>query len=203
MEKAGRAASHRAPCMVALLLAWPVAATESAEGIVDPPDPEFLEFLGETSGVGPELVAFMESPEAKRALKDAARKAPEKSDAVNSSDVPPTGAERFMAVGAERWQTMTDTDRAAARARFNTWRALPPSERERLRELWTQFRELTPDQKEALHAAYRKFLELPPERRDALSDRWQQMSPEERRRAIQRRQGPKPDTADKRPCPPC
>jgi hypothetical protein len=51
--------------------------------------------------------------------------------------------------------------------------------------------------------AYRKFLELPPERRDALHNRWEQMSPAERRRAIQRRQGPKPDTIDKRPCPPC
>ena len=38
-----------------------------------------------------------------------------------------------------------------------------------------------PEQKESLCEAYRKFLELPPERRQA----------------------PKPDTIDKRPCPPC
>jgi hypothetical protein len=72
-----------------------------------------------------------------------------------------------------------------------------------MRGRWTRFRELTPEQKNALREAYRKFLELPPERRDALHNRWEQMSPAERRRAIQRRQGPKPDTIDKRPCPPC
>jgi hypothetical protein len=98
---------------------------------------------------------------------------------------------------------MNDTDSAAARARFNTWRGLPPAERERMRERWSRFRELTPEQKEALREAYRKFLELPPERREALRHRWQEMSPEERRRAIQRRQGAKPGSIDKRPCPPC
>jgi hypothetical protein len=115
----------------------------------------------------------------------------------------PPVRQRFMAEGAGRWLSMSDTDRAAARARFDTWRKLPPEERERVRERWTQFRELTPEQQEALREAYRKFLELPPERRDALRDRWQNMSAEERRRAIQRRQGPKPDSIDKRPCPPC
>jgi hypothetical protein len=51
--------------------------------------------------------------------------------------------------------------------------------------------------------AYRKFLALPPERRETLTDRWRQMSAEKRRRALERRQGSKPDTVDKRPCPPC
>lgn len=49
---------------------------------------------------------------------------------------------RFMADGAERWLSISDTDRVAAHARFNTWRTLPPAERER----WTRIRELTPEQ---------------------------------------------------------
>jgi len=54
-----------------------------------------------------------------------------------------------------------------------------------------------------LRGAYRRFQSLPPEQRNQLRERWERMSPEERRRAINRRQGPKPGTVDKRPCPPC
>ena len=78
-----------------------------------------------------------------------------------------------------------------------------PEQRDRLRKGWAKFRELTPEQQDALRDAYRRFQSLPPEQRNRLRERWQQMSPEERRRAINRRQGAKPDTFDKRPCPPC
>lgn len=211
MGKASRSASYRAPCLAALILAWPVAAAGQTTVSADPPDPELLQYLGETSGMNPELVSFMESREARRAMKDVARKAPEEVDAkperLADPEVPPDagppGSEQLMSEGAARWRSMDVTERAAARARFNTWRQLPEEERELLRERWKRFRELTPAQQEALHEAYREFLELPPERRDMLSNRWQQMSPEERRRAIQRRQGSKPGSVDKRPCPPC
>ena len=135
MEKSGHAAVHGGLCMVALLLAWPVVAAESTEGHSVPPDREFLEFLGETSGVSPELVSFMESPDARRAIKDASRETPEKTDPVDAAEPQLTGSERFIAVGAERWQSMNDTDRAAARARFETWRQLPPDERATSRAL--------------------------------------------------------------------
>ena len=203
MEKSGHAAVHGGLCMVALLLAWPVVAAESTEGHSVPPDREFLEFLGETSGVSPELVSFMESPDARRAIKDASRETPEKTDQVDAAEPQLTGSERFIAVGAERWQAMNDTDRAAARARFETWRQLPPDERATVRERWKRFRELTPEQQVAVRQAYREFLELPPERRHVMSERWRNMSAEEQRRALQRRQGSKPGTVDKRPCPPC
>ena len=204
MEKAGHAAVRsgalhgRAPSRLA-----GCGCRVDGGPLVDPPDPEFLEFLGETSGVGPELVAFMESREAKRAIKDAARETAEKSDPVDAAESQLPGSERFIAVGAERWQAMNDTDRAAARARFNTWRQLPPDERAIVRERWKRFRELTPEQQVAVREAYREFLELPPERRDVMSERWRNMSAEEQRRALQRRQGSKPGTVDKRPCPPC
>lgn len=60
----------------ALLFAFPAAAEPPAE----PPDPEFLEFLGETADMDPELVMFMESRAAQRAVKDAGKKAPEEDD---------------------------------------------------------------------------------------------------------------------------
>ena len=145
----------------------------------------------------------MESREARRAIKDASRETPEKTDPVDAAESQLTGSERFIAVGAERWQAMNDTDRAAARARFDTWRQLPPDERATVRERWKRFRELTPEQQAAVREAYREFLELPPERRHVMSERWRNMSAEEQRRALQRRQGSKPGTVDKRPCPPC
>ena len=64
-------------CVVALLVAWPAAAAEPPP---DAPDPEFLEYLGETAGLDPEIIRFMESRAAKRAVKDAAEKEPEEKD---------------------------------------------------------------------------------------------------------------------------
>ena len=64
-----------------LVIAWPAAASEpSAAPPSGTPDPEFLEFLGETAGMDPEVVKFMESREAKRAVKDAAAKEPDEED---------------------------------------------------------------------------------------------------------------------------
>jgi hypothetical protein len=184
--------------MVALILAGPAAAEEPSVTPDEPPDPEFLEFLGETEGISPELIAFIGSREAKRAVKDAAKQSPEPESTAGQDN-----RSEFIVDGTGRWQSMSATDRAAARARFNTWQQLPAGDRERLRNRWKRFRELTLGQQAAVREAYREFLELPPARRQELSDRWQQMSAEEQRRAIQRRQGPKPGTIDKRPCPPC
>jgi hypothetical protein len=206
MDRSCRAAGRGALYMSALILAGVAAAEAPKSDTSAPPDPEFLEFLGETAGVSPELIGFMESREAKRAVKDAAKNAPKQESLpaqVNRPDGVPPDRERFIADGAVRWQAMGETDRAAAHARFNTWRQLPPADREKLRERWTRFRELTLAQQAAVREAYREFLELPPEQRAAIADRWQQMSPEEQRRAIQRRQGSHPGTIDKRPCPPC
>jgi hypothetical protein len=80
-EGVGRAV--RSLCIALLVFAWPAAASELSPAPPpdapdpDAPDPEFLEFLGETAGMDPEVVKFMDSREAKRAVKDAAAKKPE------------------------------------------------------------------------------------------------------------------------------
>ena len=206
VDRSCRAVGHGALCMLALILAGAAAADVPATDTPESPDPEFLEFLGETAGMNPELVEFMKSREAKRAVKDAAKNAPKPETLVSGENRPdgvPPDRGRSVADGTLRWQSMSDTERASARARFDTWRQLPPGDRAQLRERWMQFRALTPAQLEALREAYLEFLELPPDRRQAVIDRWQEMSPEERRRALQRRQGTHPGTIDKRPCPPC
>jgi hypothetical protein len=61
----------------ALVLAGPAAAAEPSP---EPPDAEFLEFLGETGGADPELLEFVESRVAKPAPRDAAKEEPKEDD---------------------------------------------------------------------------------------------------------------------------
>lgn len=68
----------------AFMAAWLAALPSVAEG--PPPDPEFLVFLGEMAGEDPEFVQFMESREARRALKDAEERAREEAKAKEDDD---------------------------------------------------------------------------------------------------------------------
>jgi hypothetical protein len=72
----------RAPiAAAALALALPASATEPAPTpAAAPPDAELLEFLGESAGIDPELALFMESREARKAMKDAAKEDPKEDD---------------------------------------------------------------------------------------------------------------------------
>ncbi len=68
----------RCPVVItALLIAWPAAAADPPP---EPPDPELLEFLGDTAGVDDELVEFMDSRDAKKALKKAEKEIPKEDD---------------------------------------------------------------------------------------------------------------------------
>jgi hypothetical protein len=219
------ARSCLAASFVAALALHPAASVQAQapEAASGPPASEFLNFLGETAGVNPEIAGYMDTREARRALRDAAgdhRPSITDAEPVPWDSLDPAAQEvlaaekhrwdavsrarqRNLADGARAYLAMSETDRAAAGARFNTWLESPPEVREQERKRWTRYRQLTPAQQDALREAYRQYLELPPPRRDAMRDRWQDMSAEELRRAIHRRQGPKPGTLDKRPCPPC
>ena len=159
------------------------------------PEPALLQFLGETAGMDPELIGSW-SHARRRAVKDAAKKEAE----TGRRSLPTYRSMRRIAGPALGIDERHGTCRCTRPLQHL---APAPAGGARGRERWKRFRELTPEQQAAVREAYREFLELPPERRDALRNRWEQMSPEERRRAIQRRQGPKPGTIDKRPCPPC
>lgn len=64
----------RAPIAAALVLAWPATAAEPVPAPApQPPDPELLEFIGESAGIDAELALFMESREARKAIKDAGK----------------------------------------------------------------------------------------------------------------------------------
>jgi len=57
--------------IVALLVAAPALAEEPPPAPIAPPDPELLEFLGEIGGENPDLIQFVSTREAQRALKNA------------------------------------------------------------------------------------------------------------------------------------
>lgn len=60
-----------------LLLAWPALAGEPQP---EPPEAEFLEFLGEMAGEDEDFVLFLQSAEAERALQRAEREASKEDD---------------------------------------------------------------------------------------------------------------------------
>jgi hypothetical protein len=68
---------RRRDLLTAILLAGPALAADPPP---EPPDAELLEFLGETAGEDEDFVRFMESAEAERALKRAAKEAPKEDD---------------------------------------------------------------------------------------------------------------------------
>ena len=226
-------ALHSARRFAASLAALVVGATLAGEGpAIAAPDPALLEFLGELSGEEPLFLEFTTTREAKRAAKAAegAEAAPEPApgqatdpqsevalpwealdapvqsllapDAAQWAALPPE-RQRAKADGARRWLELDGIGRAQANDRWQTWRSLSSDQQERLREAWARFRKLAPGQQQALRAAFLQYGDQPGEQRDRLLERLQQMSPEERRRTMNRRQGPKPGTEDKRPCPPC
>jgi hypothetical protein len=60
----------------ALALALPAAAEEPQAAPPAAPDPEFLVFLGETGGVDADFVLYMDTHDAKKALKQAQKETP-------------------------------------------------------------------------------------------------------------------------------
>ena len=65
---------------LAFVAALIAAAAAAAEEATAPPDPELLEFLGESAGEDPDMALFMETRAARRALKDAEKEEPKDDD---------------------------------------------------------------------------------------------------------------------------
>lgn len=86
-----------------------------------------------------------------------------------------------MLQGLRQWQQMTPDERLLARQRFTQWQSLTPAQRERLRQRFQRFRAMTPAQQARVRAGMQRLRALSPEQRQRLRQRWQQMSPDQRR----------------------
>ena len=64
---------------------------------------------------------------------------------------------------------------------------ITPEQRERLKERRKRFESLPPQEKQRLKEARKKFKQLPPEERKRLKQKWRDLSPEERDKAIKKK----------------
>jgi len=86
-----------------------------------------------------------------------------------------------MLQGLRQWQAMTLDERMLARQRFTQWQGLSAEQRQRLRLRFQRFRALPPEQQARVRAGMQRLRALSPEQRQGLRQRWQQMSPDQRR----------------------
>ena len=82
---------------------------------------------------------------------------------------------------------MTPDQQEHARARFQRWQQLSPEQQALARQRWQRFRELTPEQQQRVREGYKKLKNLTPEQRRQLRERWQNATPEQRQRWLERR----------------
>jgi hypothetical protein len=68
----------------------------------------------------------------------------------------------------------------------NRRKDITPEQRERLKERRKRFESLPPEEKLRLKEARKKFKQLPPEERKRLKQKWRDLSPEERDKAIKK-----------------
>ncbi len=101
------------------------------------------------------------------------------------SQLPP-GRQNALARGSARWLAMSPERRALAKQRFSYWQGLSDGDRELVRRRWRNFSDLPPEQQDAVRSAYRRFQQLPPERRRELRRRWDQATPAQRSRMLER-----------------
>jgi hypothetical protein len=86
-----------------------------------------------------------------------------------------------LRLGARRWNGLNPQQKREAARRFGDWQKLPDSEKRRVRERYRAFRQLPPEQQQRLRGAYVRFQQLPPAQRAQMRERFQRMSPDERR----------------------
>jgi hypothetical protein len=101
----------------------------------------------------------------------------------------PADRQQALAKGSQRWLSMTPEQRSSAQQRFTQWRAMPPEQRQLVRQRWQQFKRLPPEQQQQVRESFQRFRQMPPERRMELRRQWNQMTPEQRRRAVQHASG--------------
>jgi hypothetical protein len=100
--------------------------------------------------------------------------------------LPPEQQQRLLR-GTRRWLSMTPEQREQARTRFDRWKDLTPEQRELARKRWHRYRELSPEQQQRVRDGYGKFKKLPPEQRRRLRERWENATPEQRQKWLERR----------------
>ncbi|MDP1707521.1 MAG: DUF3106 domain-containing protein [Gammaproteobacteria bacterium] len=67
------------------------------------------------------------------------------------------------------------------------WKSMTPEQRARARERYEHFKQLSPEEQARIRERYEHFNQLPPEQQEELREQWNKMSPEERRKALNKK----------------
>lgn len=98
----------------------------------------------------------------------------------------PIDRQRKILKGIDRLTSLNDSERQNAQERFRNWQALSTEKKQQIRKRYQVFRALPKVERENLRLRYQQFRELPVERRRELRRRWEKLSPERRRRLLNR-----------------
>ncbi|HUV40030.1 MAG TPA: DUF3106 domain-containing protein [Planctomycetota bacterium] len=109
--------------------------------------------------------------------------------AAAQTAAPVEGQDPVLRRNYERWQNMSEEERAEVKARFERWKEMSPEERERIRHNLERFEKLPEEKQEAIRRAGRMMHQLGERDREGIRKRmrrFHEMSPERRRVMMQR-----------------
>jgi hypothetical protein len=89
----------------------------------------------------------------------------------------------------QRWEQMSEAERADVREKFQHWKSLPSDRRQKLRERYTRFQKLPLERRQELIQKFRKFKSLPKERQAQILNRFEkfrQLPLEEQHRRLEK-----------------
>ncbi|KLI97790.1 hypothetical protein WQ56_16485 [Luteimonas sp. FCS-9] len=107
--------------------------------------------------------------------------------------------DQLVAPIRDRWNDADAGERRRMLGHARRWQAMTPAERENARHGMHRWKRLPPEQRDEARALYAKLRTLPDAERNALRERWQQMTPEQRRRWAQANPAPAEPNASGKP----
>jgi hypothetical protein len=106
--------------------------------------------------------------------------------------------EQLIAPVRERWNA-EPAERARMLQHAQRWRQMTPEQRQHARHGLRRWEHLSPDQRTQMRALFEQSRGMTPQQREAFKQRWEQMTPEQRRAWVQAHQPktqPLPPPAD-------
>lgn len=106
--------------------------------------------------------------------------------------------EQLIAPVRERWNA-EPTERARMLQHAQRWRQMTPDQRRHARHGLRRWEHLSPDQRTQMRALFEQSRGMTPQQREAFKQRWEQMTPEQRRAWVQAHRAkpqPSPPPAD-------
>lgn len=83
-----------------------------------------------------------------------------------------------------KWLTMSPEQRMESKQKLNNFKNLAPEEQEKIKRRINRFKNLTPEERRQLNFAKKRFKNLDPEQRKKLKQRYNQLPPNKKKKAV-------------------